>query len=241
MLIFLDLETTGLEDDAKICSISIIAVESENIKEVFYEFINEGKKIPPSASAIHHITNEMITNMPSFKESKAYRFLQENNNPQTTIIAHNVEFSRDRLLTAGYEFSGEFIDTMRVTKHLIPECGFFSLQFLRYELKLYKLEQEAIMACEYQHAIQLHNTFGDIIVMKLLYHYLLDLADREKMQELTKQNVLLELLPFGKYQAQYIEEIASTDKNYLEWVLANVIDLDDDLRYSINYYLRGNL
>ncbi|MDY0116371.1 MAG: exonuclease domain-containing protein [Sulfurimonadaceae bacterium] len=241
MLIFLDLETTGLEEDAKICAIAIIAVEAEKIKEVLYEFINEGKKIPPNASAIHHITNEMIHGMSSFKESKSYKFLEANNNPNATIIVHNAKFDKERLRTSGYEFLGEFIDTLRVTKHLIPECGFFSLQFLRYELKLYKQEKQAALACNYEKAIEAHNAFGDVLVTKLLYEYLLEIADKEKMQALSKQHVLVQLLPFGKYEGQYIEEIASCDRGYLEWIIANITDLDDDLRYSIDYYLRGNL
>lgn len=241
MLIFLDLETTGLEADAKVCAIGIIAVEENNVKEVFYEFVNEGKKIPPHASAIHHITNEMIANMPRFKESKAYKFLEENNNPDTTIIAHNVKFDKEKLLASGYQFVGEFIDTLRVTKHLIPECGFFSLQFLRYELKLYKQEKELASFCGYDKAIEMHSGFVDVIVTKLLYRYLLEVADKETMQKLSKQNILQHIFPFGKYEGQYIEEIACSDRNYLEWILTNITDLDDDLRYSVEYFLRGNV
>ena len=29
------------------------------------------------------------------------------------------------------------------------------------------------------------------------------------------------------------------DRGYLEWMLAQIVDLDDDLRYSIDYYLQG--
>ena len=53
MLIFLDLETTGLEANDKICSIAIL-----NASSYKYELINEGKKIPPEATSNHNITNE---------------------------------------------------------------------------------------------------------------------------------------------------------------------------------------
>ena len=76
MLIFLDLETTGLEVNDKICSIA--ALEADNQK-YFYELINEGKKIPPQASSIHHLTNEMLKDKPKFKESEVYKFLHDNN------------------------------------------------------------------------------------------------------------------------------------------------------------------
>ncbi len=55
MLIFLDTETTGVEVKDKICALGIIEDSA-----LHFELINPGKKIPPSASAIHHITNEMV-------------------------------------------------------------------------------------------------------------------------------------------------------------------------------------
>jgi len=57
------------------------------------------------------------------------------------------------------------------------------------------------------------------------------------MQNLTFKNVLLEKLEFGKYANRYIEEVVSIDRAYLEWMISNIQDLDEDLKYSINYYL----
>ena len=42
---------------------------------------------------------------------------------------------------------------------------------------------------------------------------------------------------FGKYSGRYIEEISMCDRGYLEWMLGNIMDLDEDLRYSIEYNL----
>lgn len=230
MLIFLDLETTGLETTDKICSIALI-VDNNGEENIIYELINEGKKIPPKASSIHHITNEMIKEKSDFKSSEAYKFLQENNNMQTTLIAHNVKFDLQKLSAAGFEWKGKVIDTLRVTKHLIPECEFFSLQVLRYELQLYKKEKDTIIA---------HHALGDAHVVKSLFSYLLDLAVHEQMCELSFKKVLLQKLEFGKYAGKYIEEIAMSDRAYLEWMLSNISDLDDDLRYSIMSYLKGD-
>ncbi|DAB31074.1 MAG TPA: DNA polymerase III subunit epsilon [Sulfurimonas sp. UBA12504] len=227
MLIFLDLETTGLEENDTIVSIGIIGVEDTK-EEFLYELLNAGKKIPPKASSIHHITNEMIKGRGDFKSSQAYAFLDAHNDTNATFIAHNVKFNLQKLLFAGLEWQGKIIDTLRVTKHLIPECEFFSLQILRYELKLYQHERETIIA---------HNAFADAKVVKFLYEYLLDLASHERMCELSFKKVILEKLEFGKYAGRYIEEVAMFDRAYLEWMLANITDLDDDLRYSIMSHL----
>ena len=225
MILFLDLETTGLESSDKIVSIALLGEDLE-----VYELVNNGKKIPPLASSINHITNEMIKDKPKLEDTKAYEILQVNNNKNTTIIGHNIKFDLEKLSENGFFFEGNAIDTLRVTKHLIPECEFFSLQFLRYELKLYRQEEKTLVA---------HNALDDVKVIKFLYEYLLDIESSKKMIELSTKNVLMQKLNFGKHNSKYIEDIAINDRLYLEWILLNIQDLDEDLKYSINYFLRG--
>jgi DNA polymerase-3 subunit epsilon/exodeoxyribonuclease X len=105
------------------------------------------------------------------------------------------------------------------------------LQVLRYELKLYKKEDKDIVS---------HHALGDAKIVKLLYEYLLEMVSLEEMQSLSFKKVLLQKLEFGKYAGRYIEEIVSQERGYLEWMLHNIVDLDEDLRYSISYYLEGN-
>ncbi|MBN2782532.1 MAG: 3'-5' exonuclease [Campylobacterales bacterium] len=224
MLIFLDLETTGLECNDKICSICAFS----DLDQIHYDLVNEGKKIPPIASSINHITNEMIKEKPPLKNSETFKFLQDNNFADAILIAHNTKFDLEKLASCGFIWQGKIIDTMRVSKHLMPKCESFSLQFLRYELKLYKYEKFEITP---------HHAKSDAIVVSMLYDYLLDLASLQEMCELSHKNVLLQKFTFGKYSGRYIEEISMNDRGYLEWMLNGIKDLDEDLRYSVNYYL----
>ncbi|MDO8453399.1 MAG: exonuclease domain-containing protein [Sulfurimonas sp.] len=231
MLIFLDIETTGLETEDKICSIGLVAVDGGKVVAK-YDLVNEGKKISSKASSINHITNEMLKDKQKVAECETYKFLQEYNSESTTLIAHNSKFDLKMLAKCGFNYKGQVIDTLRVTKHLIPECDYFSLQFLRYELKLYRDEEKEIVA---------HNALHDAKIVKLLYEYLLDMASKEEMYVLSTKNVLMQKFGFGKYAGQYIEEISMRDSSYLQWMLANILDLDEDLRYSINYFLEGRV
>ena len=234
MLIFIDLETTGLEVGDKIVSVAIL-----NANSYKYELINEDKKIPPEASSIHHITDENIKDAVAFKESEIYKYLKENNSVENTLVAHNIKFDLEMLASHGLMWKGAMIDTLRVTKHLIPECELFSLQVLRYELKLYRDEKEQKTKYGIKDALNAHNALADAIVSELLFEYLLELADVETMQELSFQNVLLEKFTFGKYKGKYIEEICLNDSSYARWMLGSATDLDEDIKYSINYYLEG--
>ncbi len=230
MLIFIDTETTGLDKSDKIISIALIVIENGNLITKM-DLINEGKKIPPKASSINHITNEMIKGKPELQDSETFRYLMLNNIYDVTLISHNIQFILNMLNRAcGFVWQGKIIDTLRVSKHLMPECEEYSLQFLRYDLKLYKDEKEKTVP---------HEALSDARLIKQLYECLLELASKEEMYELSVKNVLMSKFEFGKYGGRYIEEISMLDRGYLEWMLNNILDLDEDLRYSIKYYLEG--
>ena len=75
MLIYIDVETTGLEENDRICSIGLI-VFNEKI-EIYKELIKPPKKMRPEASAINHITNEMLKEKKSFMTLEHYHNLLE--------------------------------------------------------------------------------------------------------------------------------------------------------------------
>ncbi len=228
MLIFLDIKTTGYEKEDKICSLGALFFENRSCVSSLYELVNEGKKIPSKASALHNITNEMIQEKPVLRESEIYKYLQIHNKAENTLIVHNADFVLPYLKDVGLKWYGKIIDTQKVLKHHIPECEFFNLEFIRYELKLYTKEEPHRQLCGIK----------DAFVVKLLFDYLLEELSQEMMQELSFKNVLLEKFPFGKYAGRYIEEIVESDRSYLLWMLS-LESLDDDLAYSLKYYLQG--
>ena len=223
MNIFFDIDTSGLELQDRICAMGIYAQEI-----ALYELVDPEKKISPHASAHHHITNEMVQQSPFFPNTQGYSFLMQHNTQSNTLIVTQSTFVNSMLLKEKFLFQGEMIALLRVVKHLIPECEAFTLQYLRYELQLYKEETGAVPL----------NALGDCYVLELLYRYLLTMVSHEEMIRLSKECVLLQKFSFGKYKDRYIEEIASLDQGYLRWMLT-LDDLDEDLSYSVQYYLKG--
>jgi len=232
MLVFLDTETTGLEVNDRICALGFIDDD-----EVYYELINPMKKIPPSASAVHHITNEMVKESPVFAISKSYEKLLALNTSETILVSHNAPFDLAMLQKEGITWQGSVIDTLKCSKALMDDLEGYSLQFLRYELRLYRQEEEFFS--NYGVVMTPHHPLSDALHAKMIYEYLLDLADEEELIFMSQSRLLLKRLPFGKYAKKRIEEIALKDSNYLKWMLESLMDLDEDLRYSIEYYLRG--
>ena len=64
-----DLETTGVNvAEDRIVEISIIKLNPDGTEETLTELVNPGIPIPIEASSVHGITNEKVTDKPSFKE-----------------------------------------------------------------------------------------------------------------------------------------------------------------------------
>lgn len=232
MQLIIDVETTGLEQNDKICAVGMI-----HNGEAHYELIHPGKKIPPSASAINHITNEMLQDAPTFTESTSLQKLEAHNTKDTLLISHNAPFELSMLQKEGISWQGEVVDTLKCAQSLMDDLEGYSLQFLRYELRLYREEKKIFD--QYGVTLIPHHALSDALHTRMVLDYLLELADMEQLISISKSHLLLTRLPFGKYAKKRIEEIAIKDGGYLRWMLESLMDMDEDLRYSIEYYLRG--
>jgi DNA polymerase III epsilon subunit-like protein len=73
MFIFLDTETTGTNEDDRLCQIAFKTKAGLIVNELF----NLRRPISIEAMSIHHITNEMVKDNPQFKNSSAWIKLQE--------------------------------------------------------------------------------------------------------------------------------------------------------------------
>jgi len=232
-VVILDLYTSGLEEKDRICDIALILEDGHDL-QTFSSLCKSPKKIGTEAMSVHHITNEMLNGSPSFEETLPCQILQEKNCDENLLVSHNSHFDLKMLEKEGFESHFQVIDTQRCTKALIPECEIFKLQYLRYELLLYKDEKP--LAEELGIDLREHRALSDALHTQLLYRTLLQYATLSQLIDISANPVLMEKLLFGKYSGRYIEEIASLDPGYLHWLLA-LDDLDEDLAYSIKHYI----
>jgi len=115
-LVFLDLETTGLDavtGDA-ICEVGALKVSQEKIIDKFHSLINPKRNIPDQAYRIHKISNQDVASSPCFEDiaDKLLQFLKG-----SVICAYNVNFDMG------------FIDNhlMRVNR---PRLSIFAIDIL---------------------------------------------------------------------------------------------------------------
>lgn len=233
-LIFLDTETTGndLKKD-RLCQVAYKIEEEIKVK-------NFKPEIPISikAMSITNITNKMIENEPTFKNSDTAKELQELLN-ENILVAHNAKFDIAMLENDGLKVSN-YICTLRLARYLddkmeIPE---YNLPFLRY---YYDVEVNGIIP---------HSADGDVLVLEEVFKHLYKKAeeksggvDREeiikRMMEISTKPSLIRKFTFGKYNEYLVEDIAKEDRGYLEWFLKTKEEerTDEDWIYTLKYYL----
>lgn len=247
-LIFFDTETTGNTENDFLCQ---VAYKSDN--ESFVGLYKPEIKIPPEASAVHHITNKMIADKPSFKESsdqpKIKKLFEDKD---SVVVAHNAPFDLMIIDKEGI-IPNKFICTLRVARYLDPEGKIdrYNLQYLRY---LLEIEIDATA----------HDALGDVLVLEKLFERLekklieaptpegvgvptasvkKNLSEDEtieKMIEISSHPSLLRSFNFGKHLGKTIEEVLAVDRGYLVWLLAQKLEsdqIDEDWIYTLKHHL----
>lgn len=234
-IIFFDTETTGTNENDFLCQIAYKTGD-----EIFNELFKPPVKIPPDASAVHHITNKMVENKPTFSESPDSKKIKDIfEDTDSVVVAHNVSF--DLMIIKKENINPKnSICTLKVARHLDPEgkIGKYNLQYLRYFLDL---DVEAIA----------HDALGDVMVLEKLFERLNtkimeseNLSETEaiqKMIDISSRPSLLRSIPFGKHIGKTIEEVLRIDPGYLEWLLKQKLEsdqVDEDWIYTLKYYLK---
>lgn len=240
--IILDTETTGTSEEDRVIQLGFMVLGAKKI-EIHNEFFSSDIPIKFGAMEVHGITPEMIENKPICNESSSYKRLLELNTSDNYIIIHNAPFDLTMLEKEGFETQMKVIDTLRVAKHIFPDEEAHRLQYFRYKLDIYKEEERE--AQKLGIVVKAHDAIGDVLVLKLFLSKLKDAVTKafpdenpvEKMVDLTNTPILIKTFRFGKHKDKLLEDVAKTDASYLRWMLSSMDNLDDDLRYSIDYVL----
>jgi DNA polymerase-3 subunit epsilon len=128
----IDIETTGLSPyNEKITEIAIILHNGKRITEEFSTLINPEKKIPYRITQITGINNRMVKDKPKFYNiAKKIVKMTEGR----TLVGHNVKFDygflKNEFKSLGYDFNLKTLDTVKLSRKLIPGMKSYSLSKL---------------------------------------------------------------------------------------------------------------
>ena len=213
------------------------------------QFYKPTTEITPIAMSIHHITPEMVKDLPSFEEAP---LPSENIDPDFTgstlsgyleflakeyvWVAHNADFDVEVLEKKGISIPN-VICTLKLARNLLHDgehdLESYKLQFLRYFLELYKKEDTGHVTA--------HDALSDVYFLRDLFHYIQENSQftTDQMLTISKEPQFMREIKFGKYAGKTLEDIARTDRGYLEWmeeVMTDKPDLQWNARRVLDIY-----
>lgn len=225
-IIFLDVETTGVEDNDKIIQLACKQPSVDDFQ--FSGYFYPGKKISIEAMSICHITNEMVADKPQFNNSNAiYSYIKDSlESGKNILVAHNAAFDSRFLRNEGITTVHQ-ICTMKVAHHhdKKAELSKHTLQYLRYYYNL-----------DIPGEINPHDALSDVIVLEALYKFYIKQGyTAEGMLEISKKPIILKRIPFGKYKGLLFKDIP---RDYLIWMRKQV-DLEENLKATLDYNINN--
>lgn len=238
-LIVFDLETTGVHVGSdrivQICMIRIMPDHSETVKTMF---VNPEIPIPPESTAVHGITDEMVMEMPAFKQiaGEIAAFIGNGDLAGYNSNKFDVPILVEEFLRAGVPFDLK-------NRHLVDVQNIF-----------HKMEQRTLKAayrfyCNSE-IVNAHNAEADArATLEVLKAQILRYQDAEytapdgkvskpvvnKVDALASFSVMFpradlvghigldasgaEIFSFGKYKGKRVEEVFKNEPSYYDWMM----------------------
>lgn len=225
--IFYDTETTGVRPD-KDRIIEIAAYDPvRNLS--FEKLVKPGIPIPPDATAIHHITDEMVASAPSFAQIGA-EFIDFCEG-EVVLIAHNndafdLHFLRNEFQRHSIEMpTWKFFDTLKWARRYRPDLPRHTLQFLR---EIYGIT-----------ANNAHRALDDVIVLHQVYNFMVDDLSMDDVYALLNRPRAIQHMPFGKHQGQPLSKVP---RSYVQWLASGgALDKPENLELKETFLRLGLL
>ena len=135
-----DIETTGLNQQTeRMTEIGAVRFRGSDILETFNTFVNPEKPIPPDITELTGIRDEDVADAPREKEALEAFLAFAGDRP---LIAHNAQFDTGFMaqaaLRCGLRFRPVYLDSLVLSRALLPELKRFKLDMVSNHLNLPK-------------------------------------------------------------------------------------------------------
>lgn len=227
--VVVDTETTGLDvapgGADRLCELAAVAVTADGyVSDPFQTLVDPGIPIPPTASAIHHLTDVDVRDAPTplcAVADMVDRFEAQ------VYVAHNAEFDRNVVRINDVPW----LCTHRLALHLWPQAPGHGNQVLRYWLDVEPNLPDGLHP---------HRAAYDALCTAAIFreqlasvrHRWIEIETVEQLAEQIAKPVLLHTVPFSAHRGRPWSEM---DRGFLEWVAAR--DFSIDVLHTANHWL----
>ena len=146
-----DVETTGLSPQFgdRIIEMAAVKIRNQKIIDRFDSLVNPQREVSFAAFSVNGISDEMLVGAPlaSTILPKFLKFIED-----SVIVGHNIKFDmkflNNELMLAGLpQRDGQrTIDTVRMSRGIIPELGKYSLAIVSHFMEIKNMQQHRAMA-----------------------------------------------------------------------------------------------
>lgn len=208
VLVLGDTETTGIGPQARVVEIAGIVIDHDlNILEEFGTLINPGIPIPEGATAIHGITDEMVSGQPTMEQFK----LTVHQEP-ICLLAYNSRFDLPFFKQA-FNVNSDFC-VLKLARSLNLPTANHKLQTLR--------EHFGVAANS------AHRAVDDCKVTLQVLRHLLNISGRSLHDHMGTKPHMLSIMPMGEHKGKSVMDVPLSYRN---WVLKQP-DMDVNLRFT---------
>lgn len=231
-LVFFDLETTGIDVlNDRIVEISIIKVMpastpgSENTEQCFTWRVNPGIPIPAEATAVHHITDEMVSDAPSFEKiagdiSKIFEGadIAGFNSNRFDIPMLDQEFRRANI---HFDFSKcNFVDVQTIYHKREPRNLIAAYRFYCGKVLVGPHSADVDIRATYEVLKAQLDLYDDLPHnIEELSKYSSQNRNVDFMGRLIYDDKGREVINFGKYKGRLAEDVLTKDPGYFGWIM----------------------
>ncbi|HNS17545.1 MAG TPA: 3'-5' exonuclease [Bacteroidales bacterium] len=242
---FFDLETTGTDIAAdRIVEISIIKLSPDGSEKIRTHLVNPTIPIPESSSRIHNITDEMVSDKPTFAElaGDLAAFIAGCDLGGYNIIKFDIPLLAEEFLRADVDFdlkNRRIIDVQNIFHKMEPRTLRAAYKFYcsKEHSGAHSAEADTLVSLEvlkaqldlYQDAPYIdmngNKSFPIINDVEALsrfsfYTRYADLAGQIIFNEQGK-----EIFNFGKYKGKTVEEVFQVEPQYYDWMMKSAFPL----------------
>lgn len=208
--IYYDTETTGTRPGKdRVVEIAAYSPgDASGEEKSFCTFTYPDCPIPPEATAISGITDEMVKNAPPIRD--ALSAFAEFCSGDIVLIAHNNDAFDQLFLAAEFQRAGlkmpewRFIDSLKWSRKYRSDLPRHSLQSLR---EVYGIQ-----------ANQAHRALDDCIVLYQVFSRMVGDLTMEQIIDLLSKTPKIVRMPFGKHAGKNLTEVP---KDYIAWLAGN--------------------
>lgn len=226
----LDFETTGFDPSVdKVIEIGVCNVTWEcgiaKVKLPVSWLCDPGIPIPPTARAVHHISDDMVRGEPPFS---FYGEMFKRDLERGLLVAHNAAFDQS-FAEQSFPGQADWLCTMRLAKHLWPDAPAYGNEVLRYWRELEINDDSPTHRAKHDACVTAH----------LLAHMLPLVADKidDLVAWANRPVVLRGKVGFGKHGDLQWPEVP---KDYLQWMIRQgEAAWDKDVFHTAKYFLEN--